>query len=374
MTEFLYIHIPFCVKKCLYCDFLSVPYESAIADRYVDSVCSEVRLRKHSLGKLRAVYVGGGTPSILGDSCFRRLFGCLSHNLSFSSDTEITVEVNPGTLTEPGLQGMLSAGVNRISMGVQSFDDRELRALGRIHSAAEAELSAKLMKRCGVKNFSLDLMYGIPGQTLGTWRKTLSAAVELSPSHISAYELTPEKKTPIYDHIASGAVSLPDENMIIEMYEYGVSYLASAGYDHYEISNFALPGTGCVHNINYWNRGEYVGIGAGAHSFVEGLRSANTGKIKEYISCLDRGYVPAEGHQRVSPIEAAKEFLFLGLRKREGIDIREAADKGIDIVSRCPAMFDEGYLALNGSHVSLTGKGLIISNTVFVRLFELLGL
>jgi oxygen-independent coproporphyrinogen-3 oxidase len=374
MADFLYIHIPFCVKKCLYCDFLSVPHQSVLAERYTDALCRELALRKKSIGPLKAVYVGGGTPSILSESCFRKLFDCLKDNLLFSPGIEITVEANPGTLTEAGINTMLSSGVNRISIGVQSLHDRELKTLGRIHSGDDAKLSAGLIRRSGIRNFSLDLMYGIPGQTLGTWRETLSAAIELSPSHISAYELTPEKGTPIYDLISSGAVSLPDEEMIVEMYEYAIDYLASAGYDHYEISNFALPGARCVHNMNYWNRGEYIGVGAGAHSFIDGVRSANTDSIEKYISCLNARLVPADEPHTVSQAEASKEFLFLGLRKREGIGIREAAERGINIVPQCREMFDRGYLILDGTHVALTRKGLVVSNTVIVRLFELLGL
>jgi oxygen-independent coproporphyrinogen-3 oxidase len=374
MAESLYIHIPFCVRKCLYCDFISVPYEKSLAERYIDSLRREISLRKNSIGPLKAIYVGGGTPSILSESSLRRLFDCLRENFSFSPGIEITVEANPGTLSESFIHTMLSAGANRISMGVQSFHDKELRALGRIHSADEARRSAELLRRWGVTDLSLDLMYGIPCQTPGTWMETLSAAVELSPSHVSAYELTPEEKTPLYDLISSGAVTLPDEDTIVEMYEYAIDCLVSAGYYHYEISNFALPGSQCVHNLNYWNRGDYVGVGAGAHSLVNGERRANTGNIEEYISCMEAGGIPAGEPHVVSRAEASKEFLFLGLRKREGIGIKEAMERKINIVPACREMFDQGYLTMDETHVRLSGKGLLVSNTVIVRLFERLGL
>jgi oxygen-independent coproporphyrinogen-3 oxidase len=374
MAEFLYVHIPFCVKKCLYCDFLSVPYDNVIAERYIEALCREVTLRKSSIGKLRGVYIGGGTPSILSDSAFRQLLDSLREDLTFSSGVEITVETNPGTLTEAGTSAMLAIGANRISMGVQSFNDGELRALGRIHSAVEARRSAEMLKRCGLRNLSLDLMYGIPGQTLGTWKKTLSDAVDLSPSHISAYELTPEKGTPLYELISSGKVLLPKEDIVVEMYSYAIDYLASAGYVHYEISNFSLPGAACIHNLNYWNRGDYVGVGAGAHSFIDGVRSANTGNIEEYISRIEVSEVPAVELYEVRPAEASKEFLFLGLRKRQGIAMEEAARRGINIFPECREMFDRGYLTTDGTYVALTEKGRIVSNTVIVRLFELLGL
>lgn len=374
MADFLYVHIPFCLRKCLYCDFLSVPYENALAGKYIDALCEEVTLRKHSIGKLKALYVGGGTPSILADSSLRRLFDCLRENIAFSPMAEITIEANPGTLTEQSVHAMLSSGVTRISMGVQSLHDRELKTLGRIHSADDARRSAELLKSCGMQNLSLDLMYGIPGQSAGTWQETLTSAVELSLSHISAYELTPEKGTPIYDLICSGESVLPDEETIVEMYKYAIDYLGSTGYGHYEISNFARPGARCLHNLNYWNRGEYAGIGAGAHSFTGGMRSANTSSIKEYISRLSAHVVPSGEMQAVTSAEALKEFIFLGLRKREGISMREAASRGINIASRCRELFDQGFLAADGTHVRLTGKGLVISNTIIVKLFELLGL
>lgn len=374
MAEFLYIHIPFCVRKCLYCDFLSVPHVTSLAEKYIDALCREVMLRKGSTGPLRAIYVGGGTPSILSDALLTKLFDCLKDSLLFSHGIEVTVEANPGTLTESGIRSMLSAGVNRISIGIQSLHEQELKTLGRIHSADEARLSAEMLKRFGLRNLSVDLMYGIPGQTLRTWKETLSAAVDLSPAHISAYELTPEKGTPIHGLISSGAVSLPDDDMIIEMYESAIDYLGSAGFDHYEISNFARPGFRCVHNLNYWNRGDYAGFGAGAHSFINGVRSRNANDIQEYISCPDAQGIQSGEPHIVSPNEASKEFLFLGLRKREGIMVREAAAMGIDLVPRCRELFSEGYLATDGTHVRLTGKGLVISNTVIVRLFELLGL
>jgi oxygen-independent coproporphyrinogen III oxidase len=374
MAEFLYIHIPFCVRKCLYCDFLSIPHESVLAERYMDALCTELTLRKNSIGPLRTIYVGGGTPSILSDRCLRQLFSCLKNSFHFLPGIEITVEANPGTLTVSGMQTLFAAGVNRISIGVQSLNDRELKTLGRLHSADDAIRSSELIRRSGVGNYSLDLMYGIPGQTLGTWRETLSAAIELSPSHISAYELTPEKETPICDLISSGAFSLPDEETIIEMYEYAINYLSEAGYDHYEISNFSLPGAQCLHNLNYWDRGDYAGAGAGAHSFIDGVRTANTGNIGEYIARLNDGSVPAGASQAVSPAEASREFLFLGLRKCRGIETKKAAEMGMDIASKGREMFDEGYLVLDGDHIRLTGKGLVISNTVIVRLFELLGL
>ena len=203
MADYLYIHIPFCVKKCIYCDFFSVPYNESSIHSYVEALCKELSLKKDLAGLLKTVYFGGGTPTLLPAECFRQLFACLKNNYRFSPEIEITVEANPGTIDAEKIHALLSLGVNRLSVGVQSLNDRELATLGRIHSSDEALSSIESIRKTGLKNFSIDLMYGIPGQTMESWQKSLTKAVELSPSHISAYELTPEENTPLYPLIKS---------------------------------------------------------------------------------------------------------------------------------------------------------------------------
>ncbi|MDP3260070.1 MAG: radical SAM family heme chaperone HemW, partial [Thermodesulfovibrionales bacterium] len=315
MPESLYIHIPFCIRKCLYCDFLSVTYNEALAKAYTDALCEELILKKDIAGKLKTVYVGGGTPSILPEECFRKLFSCLKENFKFSDSPEITVEANPGTVDKSKVNTLLSIGVNRVSIGVQSFNDDELKTLGRIHTSDEALKAIELIKNSGINNFSIDLIYGIPGQTLDSWKKTVSkaAAFTLSPAHISSYELTPEKDTPLFGLIESGKIKMPDEELILEMYGYTIDYLESKGYEHYEISNFALHGFKCLHNLNYWDRGEYVGAGAAAHSFVRGFRSKNTDDIRRYIKDLNKGIIPEAESTEIKRDDAIKEFIFLGL-------------------------------------------------------------
>jgi oxygen-independent coproporphyrinogen-3 oxidase len=237
MCSSLYIHIPFCVRKCIYCDFLSVPYDESIARKYTEALCRELNMSKDSSVELRTVYVGGGTPSLLPPDCVSALFRCIRNNFALSDEAEITVEANPGTVNEAVLQTFFSFGVNRLSLGVQAFDDTELKMLGRIHSSQEAVKTIELIKATGLNNFSIDLMYGIPGQTAKSWQKTLTTAAALSPAHISAYELTPEKETALYPMIESGRVTLPDEDTVTGMYEAAVDLLAFQGFDHYEISN-----------------------------------------------------------------------------------------------------------------------------------------
>jgi oxygen-independent coproporphyrinogen III oxidase len=374
MADFLYIHIPFCLQKCIYCDFFSVIYDGPTAQSYIDALCEEIHLRKAAAGILKTVYIGGGTPSLLPGECFIKLFQFLRDNFRLSQHAEITVEANPGTLNGLKIDTLCSAGVNRLSVGVQSFDDHELRFLGRIHSAGDTCKSLDMIKKAGIKNFSLDLMYGIPGQTMDSWRSSLSRALEFSPSHISTYELTPEKNTPLSALLATTAAELPAEDLVVGMYDTSIEFLAGHGYEHYEISNFALPGYRCMHNLNYWNRGGYIGVGAGAHSFEKGIRSKNNADIKTYIERLGKGVLPESESSEVSSKEVLKEIIFLGLRKTEGIHIRKAEEEGLSLINVSGELVDEGYLKVNGDYLSLTQKGIIISNTIIVKLFEKLGL
>jgi len=381
MADYLYIHIPFCVKKCIYCDFFSVTYDESTTQLYVDALCKELSLKKHLAGRLKTAYFGGGTPTLLSADCFRQIFGCMKDTCRFSPDSEITVEANPGTIDEPKIETLLSLGVNRLSVGDQSFTDRELATLGRIHSAEEALRSVESIKKAGLKNFSIDLMYGIPGQTMESWRESLTKAIELSPAHISAYELTPEENTPLYPLIQSRAITMLNEDLILEMYNYAIDYLARREYAQYEISNFARPGYQCTHNLNYWNRGDYIGAGAGAHSFIRSVRAINTTDIHEYVSHLNHGKYPEIQSMILTPEDILKEFIFLGLRKTEGINLHEMPDLGGSHLSAKERLSDAGkelvdggYLESSGDFLRLTRKGIVISNSIIVSLFEKLGL
>ncbi|TAL69678.1 MAG: radical SAM family heme chaperone HemW [Bacteroidetes bacterium] len=380
-TDLLYIHIPFCIRKCIYCDFFSVSYDESVAKTYIDALCQELYLKKDFSTTLKSIYIGGGTPSLLPNDCFRQLFNCLRNNFNFSSSAEITVEANPGTINESKINTALSLGVNRLSIGIQSFNNDELKTLGRIHSSEDASRSIEIIKKEGINNFSVDLMYGIPGQTMDSWHNSISTAVGLSPTHISAYELTPEENTPLYKLIKSHKINMSDEELILEMYNHAIDYFASCGYEHYEISNFALPGFKCMHNLNYWDRGEYIGVGAGAHSFVNGIRSNNTKDITGYIEDLNNRIISDIESAKPTSVEALKEFIFLGLRKTEGININELPPfippltRGYNsLLDASKELIDEGYLEINRGYLALTRKGIVISNTIIVRLFERLRL
>jgi oxygen-independent coproporphyrinogen-3 oxidase len=374
MADFLYIHVPFCIRKCIYCDFVSIPYDAALVKSYTDALCTELRIRKDSAGELKTIYVGGGTPSLMPEDFFERLFSCIGDIFTVSPSAEITVEANPGMISRSKIKRFLSLGINRVSIGVQSLDDEELSTLGRVHTSGEALRSVKLVKDLGVGNISLDLMYGIPGQTVETWHETLIKTMELGPSHISAYELTPEEKTPLCRLLKTGALVLPDEGLVLEMYDRAIDFLLSQGYEHYEISNFARPGFRCLHNINYWNRGEYIAAGAGAHSFLQGIRAKNTSDVHAYIELLKGGLSPGVEAIEVTHDESIREFIFLGLRKREGIDLKDDKLRETDIASASDDLVDQGHLEIVNDRLNLTRKGLVLSNSIIVELFERLHL
>ena len=355
----LYIHIPFCLRKCLYCDFFSVAYDESLVKAYTDTLCRELYLKSSCTDSLKTVYIGGGTPSLLPVECFNRIFSCLRDNYHVSHDAEISVEVNPGTLNQEKADLIRSLNINRVSMGIQSFNDYELRVLGRIHSADDAVSSVGLIRESGVRNFSVDLIYGIPGQSMDSWHETIARAVACLPKHISTYELTFEEGTPIYNMMKK-----PEEDLILDMYNYAIDYLATLGYEQYEISNFAQSGFQCVHNLNYWDR-----AGAGAHSFVNGIRSNNVNDIYVYIERLNSNLIPEIESMRVSSVEALKECLFLGLRKRDGVNILEATTMGMDIIAGGKELIEEGYLEIRDGCLRITRNGIPLTNTLIITLF-----
>jgi oxygen-independent coproporphyrinogen III oxidase len=380
MADSIYIHIPFCVKKCIYCDFFSVPYDESTAYEYSRALCKELFLKKHLAAKLKSVYIGGGTPSLLPDECFGEIFSCLKDNYELSSGAELTVEANPGTVSESKIYLLLCLGVNRLSMGVQSFNNEELKVLGRIHTSEEALRSIALIGKAGLRNFSIDLIYGIPSQSFNSWRESLSKVAGCSPAHISTYELTPEKGTILFDLISNpflnsvSNLEMPSEDSVLDMYNYTIDSMANDGYEHYEISNFARPEFQCIHNLNYWNRGEYIGAGAGAHSFINGLRSRNVEDIHTYINQLSIGVIPEEDKIHLTLQDSLREWIFLGLRKIEGISIKRAQDEGLDILLAGRDMIDGGHIEVRDDAFRLTRKGVVISNTIVAKLFQNLDL
>ena len=371
----LYIHVPFCAKKCIYCDFFSIPYDETRAVRYMDSAVKELEMTRDRASVLDTIYIGGGTPTTMPAGSLVMIARKIKDLFEVSDKAEVTIEANPGTIDQEKARALHDAGISRFSIGAQSFDDDQLRLLGRIHTSEETVSAIGAVRSAGVPNISIDLIYGIPGQTHDGWLHTIDEAVGLYPAHISAYELTPERGTPLYELISQGRIAKPDEENIVRMYYSAIEKLEAEGYGHYEISNFARPGFECRHNLNYWNRGEYIGIGAGAHGFIGGIRTRNACDVDKYINAIEGGRLPVEESSEISREDALKEAVFLGLRKMEGLNITEIGQAfGVDIVKAARELIVEGLLRSEGESLRLTRKGVVVSNTVIAELFERMGL
>jgi oxygen-independent coproporphyrinogen-3 oxidase len=381
MSLSLYVHIPFCLKRCVYCDFVSGIYDSGKAVDYVTALKKEIRGITNAK-PLSTLYIGGGTPTALSTDILSGLIDNIFNHFRFIDNYEATIEANPGTVDSDKMKIIRSAGINRISIGVQSFNDEELSFLGRIHTRDEAEQAVYLSREAGFKNVGIDLIYGLPGQSIERWKKTLKEAVSLRPEHISTYELTMEKGTTLDKmlKITSGANNLKplDEDKIIDMYNHTIDHLTSSGYIHYEISNFATPGHSCKHNLNFWDRKEYRGTGTGAHSFMEDKRFYNTDSIEHYIEAVLENRSPVKKHENISADRAFSEAIFLGLRKTGGINIESLSRRyNINILSRynheIEYLREAGLIEITCSgysyetNLKLTKKGLILSNEVFAR-------
>ncbi len=382
MSTSLYIHIPFCLKRCIYCDFVSGSYEPKKADTYIEALIHELSGIPNN-APLSTLFIGGGTPTALSTETLSRLLTFIFNRFDFQNN-ETTIEANPGTLDKDKLQTIYSQGINRLSIGVQSFNSDELEFLGRIHSPEEAEQAVNLARLAGFENIGIDLIYGIPGQDISTWKETLAKAVALEPHHISTYELTVEEGTDLYLMIKNvPSASRPpltravlDEDLIIDMYNYTIDYLTSKGYEHYEISNFSRPGYQCKHNLNYWDRGEYYGAGIAAHSFINRERFYNTDNIDTYIKTISAKKTAVTGSEFISTDTALSEAIFLGLRKIEGVNIESLSkEHNVNIlttyVEEIKVLLDAGLIETSASKCSyetdlrLTRKGLLLSNEVF---------
>lgn len=369
----IYIHIPFCIRKCSYCDFNSFEGSAPLDNGYVELLLKEMELRSKCLEKseVPTLYFGGGTPSLLAPAQISILIKAVADKYPLQKDAEITLEANPGTVTADSLDGYLAAGVNRLSIGVQSLDDRQLSLLGRIHTADQARQAVEMSRSAGFENIGIDLIHSLPGQTLEEWQADLCRAIAMKPQHISAYGLSVEEGTPFARMKAEGALALPEEELAAEMFELASTTLRSGGYDHYEISNFALPGYRSRHNQVYWERKSYLGLGAGAHSFMRlpgsGCRWENPPLLKDYEAAVRGGEMPAP--EPLSKQDAMSEFMFLGLRKLDGVDRADFADQfGMSLEEAFPDAVmrtcKNGLLLSEGTRLRLSAKGLLLANIV----------
>lgn len=343
----LYFHIPFCIHRCAYCDFNTYAGRQALIPAYVDALCREIEtVAKNFPGtEVHTLFFGGGTPSLLAPRQFDRIFAALSAGFKILPRAEISLEANPGTVTLDSLRSLRALGFNRLSFGVQSFHPDELRQLERIHDPFDVFEAVTWARRAGFDNLNLDLIYGLPEQSLDRWSATLRWALSLAPEHLSLYALTIERGTPFGRWAARGLLPLPDPDLAAEMYERAGQVLEANGYVQYEISNWARPGFECRHNLQYWRNLPYLGFGAGAHGCFGGLRVANVLRVETYLrrlqsaassplSAVRRSFSPAcAGYRRLTKRTEMQETMFLGLRlTREGVSARGFADRfGVEV-------------------------------------------
>lgn len=320
----LYVHIPFCKSRCIYCGFFSSTAQLPASERYVEAILREFDLRKPEQAEFETVYIGGGTPSFLPEKTLERLLQGIMARVNVPALREYTVEVNPDDVSETLLEMLRRYGVNRISMGVQSFDDNQLRFIGRRHDSATAKRAIALLKEGGW-NFSLDLIYGLPGQTPESWQNQLDTLLDFEPPHFSAYLLSYEEGTRLYSMEQKGELSEADDNTVAEMYAYLCEAAAEKGYRHYEISNFARAGSEAVHNSGYWAGRSYLGLGAGASGFVAGRREFNPESIGRYTDSLSEGRIITESETETDS-EVYDTLLFIRLRTASGISLSDIPD------------------------------------------------
>ncbi len=375
----LYLHIPFCLSKCRYCSFNSRPSPGREGvKRYTAALAVEInRLADRGRPRIDTVYFGGGTPAILESEDFAVLFSSLRSRLDIDGHAEITVEANPGSLGRNRAGDLLALGVNRISLVVQSFSDSTLRRLGRGHTAAAAGEAFHLLRETGFGNIGLDLIYGLPEQDPAAWVASLDRALALRPEHLSLYGLSVEEGTPFAEEEKRGRLDLPTEEQVIEMYRHACRRAGEAGYEHYEISNWSLPGFQSRHNRNCWTMEEYYGAGAGAHSFVRSPAAARYHNVADhaaYSSAIEGGESPVAGREDLSASTVAGEALMLGLRLLEGVDREhfrhewggapvELFPEGVTYGLR------HGWLEETGRRLRLTSEGLLFTDEIFLRLF-----
>jgi len=375
----LYIHIPFCRQKCPYCAFFSQEGSGGELDRYAGLLQREMLLAAKNTtprSRLESVYFGGGTPSLLDPHQAADLLQQADSLFGLAAGAEVTLEANPGTIDFPRLAGFRQAGINRLSLGIQSFDDRMLETLGRIHTAQQAREAFSAARRAGFENIGIDLIHALPGQTGALWLAELRQAVQLAPEHLSIYGLTIEEGTPFAARYDGGSRLLPDEDLAADMFETADDFLEAHGYGHYEIANYARSGFRSRHNSGYWKRDGCLGLGAGAHSYLRddryGTRFSNAAGLDEYSTALQHGTLPRRDIQPLAREDAMAECLFLGLRMSDGVlfsAFEEEFGAGLTDVfgPEVAALSQQGLLTEDSRGIRLTRRGMLLSNQVFQR-------
>ena len=388
----LYVHVPFCKTKCPYCDFKTYQGIENLMEPFLPSLTAEIQCWGETLAHpaVKSIFLGGGTPSYLPPGYIEQILASIQASFQVDPDAEITIEANPDDLNAAACAAILGQGVNRLSIGIQSLDNGLLNLLGRRHQASEAVQAFEAARQAGFDNVNLDLMYGLPNQSLDQWRQTLDSLIGLAPEHISLYALTLEEGTPMHRWAEEGKIPEPDPDLAADMYQYARETLAAAGYHHYEISNWSLPGRACEHNLVYWENGPYLGVGPGAHSRLEDYRFWTVLSPRDYNSkaaaWADGGAkainemaedvlksVPTLGGWEHLGLETiCSETMFLGLRLLDGMDLAEASTlTGVDLAKKFQAPIGEciqlGLLEQDGDCLKLTKPAYLIANQAFTR-------
>ncbi len=366
----LYIHVPFCIKKCLYCDFYSIRFDVSLLNQYTLALIKELELRLNRDYLVKSIYLGGGTPSILPLENLERIVDTIYMLTRLEENLEFTIEINPGTINKEKLKIYKDLGINRISIGIQSLIDDELQLLGRIHSSKEALEALDISIESGFDNINVDLIYGIPTQTLKSWKYTLESVLKRNLTHISIYSLMYEPGTPLYKSFIRREMDQMPEDLELEIFDVTQEVLDRHRFFWYEISNYAKDGYECRHNLTYWKGEEYLGFGPSAYSFMRNTRWSNTPNVKAYIELLNRSKNPKIWEEKLSPFEKAKELVILGLRLKEGVSLSEVHIKtGINIeeifAENIKKLISQGLMCRKGDKIALTTKGRLLGNLVF---------
>lgn len=372
----IYIHIPFCKQKCYYCDFVSYANKEEKIQEYIKCLQEEIGIEsekyKNEEYEITTIYIGGGTPSFIDASYIERIINTIKQNYKLYENPEITIEVNPGTINEEKIKKYKDIGINRISIGLQTTKDNLLKQIGRIHTYEEFLNCYKIVKKIGIDNINVDLMLGLPNQTLGDLKESLIEVINLKPNHISLYSLILEENTILEKMVSQNMAKLPEEDLEREMYWTTKDILEENGYIHYEISNFSKKGYESKHNLNCWNQKEYLGFGVAAHSYIKNKRYCNTNNIEEYIKNVQNGKILNNRTicEIQNKIEEQKEYMLLGLRKIQGIDIQEFKNKFIDnpiyiFHKELEKLVKEELVEIDLNQIKLTSKGLDFANLVW---------
>ena len=372
----IYVHIPFCKQKCKYCDFVSFQCMEDKEEEYFSCLIEEIvdksKELKNDKISVDTIYIGGGTPSIVKTGYVQGIINTIFDNYKVEKNAEITIEVNPGTVDEEKMRKYYETGINRISIGLQSANDRLLNMLGRIHTYREFEKVYCYARKAGFKNINVDLMIGLPNQTMDDVKESLQRIIKKSPEHISVYSLIVEENTKMYDLIETGKLQLPNEELEREMYWKVKEILESNGYEHYEISNFSKPGYQSKHNSNCWKQHDYLGFGLAAHSYYDGMRYSNIDNLKQYIDNMKNkeAVYNIVFHEKQSKEDMMKEFMLLGLRKIDGVKISDFKEKFVDnplyiFRNELNKLSCEELIEVNENEIKLTDKGLDLANVVW---------